>query len=90
MKSKSQILLTGVYRSGTEYFSNLLNLHPEVSSTMYRVNMFRFMYNQYNLKIPKNYIKLVDDFSERIFDRYKIDIDKHSLTKKIFLPEESQ
>ena len=33
-----QILVTGVYRSGTEYFANLLGEHPHISVSMYTIN----------------------------------------------------
>lgn len=41
--SLSQTLITGVYRSGTEFVSVLLSGHPQLSSTMYHVNALRFI-----------------------------------------------
>ena len=63
--SKKQILITGVYRSGTEYFSHLLNQHPEISSTMYRINALRFINNKKE-KNKINYNKLINDLSKRL------------------------
>lgn len=80
-KSKCQILITGNYRSGTEYFTNLLNCHPRINASMYRVNYLRFIYKKYNLKTEKE--KLINDLSIRIFERYKIKLNKKSILKKI-------
>lgn len=46
-KSQSQCLITGVYRSGTEFVAQLLSGHPRLSTTMYHVNAFRFIRNRY-------------------------------------------
>ena len=37
------ILITGVYRSGTTYFSRILNAHPDLDVTYDSVNYFRFI-----------------------------------------------
>ena len=46
--SRSQTLITGTYRSGSEYLTLLLDSHPELSATMYRVNLIRFMFRRYD------------------------------------------
>ncbi len=38
-ESKSQTLITGVYRTGTEYITQLINRNPNVIATMYRVRV---------------------------------------------------
>ena len=84
INSKSQILITGVYRSGTEYLSALINSHPKISSTMYRVNFFRYIYNNYNHKDNKiNYNKLISDFSKRLKFRYKKKINEKKFVDSI-------
>ena len=80
--SKKQILITGVYRSGTEYFSHLLNQHPEISSTMYRINALRFINNKYGIN-KINYNKLINDLSKRLEVKYKLNIDKKKYLKII-------
>lgn len=80
--SKKQILITGVYRSGTEYFSFLLNQHPNISSTMYRINALRFMYGKYGTK-KINHKKLIDDLSVRLKKRYNYQFNKKKYYKLI-------
>ena len=46
MKSKSQTLITGSYRSGTEYITHLINSHPSISASMYQINIMRFAYKK--------------------------------------------
>ena len=41
---KCNALITGNYRSGTEYLSNLLNAHKNVTSEMYATNFLRYYY----------------------------------------------
>ena len=77
-----QILITGVYRSGTEYFSNLLDQHPEVDVSMYTINSLRFMYNKYGKQnIDKK--KLLNDLELRLWEKHKmkININKKNLFK---------
>ncbi len=73
-KSRYQILITGSYRSGRNFFTHLLNCHPLVSSTIYRVNYFRFIYGRYNITTDKEII--IKDLADRLFKRYKIKINK--------------
>ena len=80
--SKKQILITGVYRSGTEFFSNLLNLHPEICSTMYRINALRFIFFKYGKK-KINYKKLIFDLSERLKNKHSFSMDKKKYLKII-------
>ena len=55
INSKSQTLITGTYRSGSEYLTLLLDSHPELSASMYRVNLIRFMFKRYDpISNPKN------------------------------------
>ena len=74
-KSSCQIHITSVYRSGSEYLSSLINLHPNISSTMYRINFMRYIYKKYTLKDKKiNYKKIILDLSKRLKKRYKTNL----------------
>jgi len=78
--SKKQILLTGCYRSGTEYITLLLNNHPKLSSTMYIVNFMRNCYGRYDpINEERNYSKLVFETAERIRSRFKIKLNAHNV-----------
>lgn len=69
MKSRNQLLITGCYRSGTEYFTQLLNNHPKLAAKMYTTNFMRYYYKKYSdplLIIPK--------IKEMIKKRFNIDI----------------
>ena len=82
--SKNQVLITSVYRSGSEFFSTLLNLYPNISSTMYRINFMRYIFNKYNLKNKKiNYKKIISDLQKRLLKKYQIKIDKIKFEKLI-------
>jgi hypothetical protein len=86
MYSKSQTLITGVYRTGTEYLTQLINTHREISATMYRVNVLRFIYNKYNpIEDEKNYTKALKELKERLQERYKLDIDINNIIEHIKL-----
>ena len=65
-----QILITGCYRSGTEYFTHLLNSHPEISVYSYATNFMRYYYNRYgDVSLKKNYQNLLKDAEKIIKTR---------------------
>ena len=70
LKSLNQTLITGCYRSGTEYITQLLNNHPNLASTMYTTNFMRYYYNRYD-PIQQNYKQLIKDAKETIKKRWK-------------------
>jgi hypothetical protein len=73
--TEKQILITGCYRSGTEYITLLLNNNPNLSVTMYTVSFMRFCYNRYNpVNKKENYTRLVLEASERIKNRWNRDL----------------
>jgi len=79
-KSTQQILITGVYRTGTEYITQLLNNHPDLSSTMYTVNFMRFCYDRYNpIYEKKNYTKLIKETADRIKERWNKKLDSKNI-----------
>jgi len=74
--SLSQALLTGVYRSGTEYVSLLLSGHPELSSTMYHVNSLRFIEQSAStLTVPENLTCALEETRARLAERYDFELD---------------
>ncbi|RJR32847.1 MAG: sulfotransferase [Desulfobacteraceae bacterium] len=78
--SRMQVLITGCYRSGTEYVTLLLNNHPDLAATMYVVNFMRFCYDRYNpIEVEQNYSKLIFDAAERIRLRWRRNVDVHSI-----------
>ncbi len=75
--SKGQLLITGVYRSGTSYLTQLLNNHPRLAANMYVVNFMRFCFGRYDPINEKfNYTRLLFETAQRIYYRYgkKVDI----------------
>ena len=77
-RSESQTLITGVYRTGSEFVANLLGCHPEVSVSMYSVNAPRFIYGRYDpVSEPARYRAAVEDLARRLWQRYqrKLDVD---------------
>jgi len=71
--SKSQTLMTGVYRSGTEFISLLVSNHPDLSSTMYHVNGIRFIKDKYqDLSQISQLKQAVTDTANRLEERYSI------------------
>jgi hypothetical protein len=81
--SRSQTLVTGVYRSGTEFVTHCLNGHPALSATMYRVNALRFVAGRYDLPVGptagpvdgEQLERAVRDLAGRITARYGAELD---------------
>jgi hypothetical protein len=83
-KSKSQTLITGTYRTGSEYLSQLINCNPEISVSMYAVNVLRFIFGKFDpINDKSNYTKAIEDISERLKDRYKIDLNVEDVLKHL-------
>lgn len=84
--SKAQVLITGVYRTGSEFFTHLLNSFSEVSASMYRVNLLRFIYKRYcPINSSRNLERALDDLNIRLKQRYSIDINKENFLSRIDL-----
>lgn len=82
--SKSQTLITGVYRTGTEFLTQLVNCHPRVSATMYSVNVPRFVQGRYDpIGVPDNYRRALADIDTRLGDRYQKGIDIGALAAQL-------
>ena len=72
INSKSQTLITGTYRSGSEFLTLLLNSHPELAATMYRVNLIRFVFQRYDPILKLNNLKAaLLDTNKRLLDKDK-------------------
>ena len=63
-ESRVQVLVTGTYRSGSEYLSNLIGLNKEISSSMYRVNAYRFGKNYEGDESMANARKYLEETKE--------------------------
>ncbi len=74
------MLLTGVYRTGSEYLIQLIDQHASVSASMYRVNALRFMVGRYDpISLIENQEKALKDLSERLLTRYKIKLNVENI-----------
>ena len=71
-QSDQQILITGCYRSGTDYSSVLINNHPNLVITTYTTSFMRYSFNRYNpINKKENYIALLKEAKKRIKVRWK-------------------
>ena len=71
IKSDLQVLLTGCYRSGTDYSSVLINNHPKLVVTTYTTIFMRYSYDRYNpIHLKKNYTELLREAKKRIKVRW--------------------
>ena len=81
IESRSQILISGCYRSGTEYFSLLLSNHPELAVTMYTTSFMRYSYDRFNpINLKENYTSLLKEAKKRIKIRWNKKLDIEEIT----------
>jgi hypothetical protein len=74
--SLSQTLITGVYRSGTEYFAQCISGHPHLATSMYHVNMLMWTFGRFDpIDDPGNLRKAIDAIEVRNRIRYEFEID---------------
>ncbi len=86
INSLSQTIVTGLYRSGTEYIINLIGSHPELSATMYHINALRFIKDRFDpIHERVNYIKAVHFLSDRSERRYGVTFDPDKVVEKLGL-----
>ena len=75
-KSEAQILITGVYRSGTEYLTQVLNEHESIVASMYRVNFFRYVADRSPSPLTKQQLqKILNNLQDRLKNRFSLEID---------------
>ncbi len=71
IRSDRQVLITGCYRTGSEYITLLLNNHPQLSASMYVCNFMRFCFSRYDpIELEINYHSLLVDAAERMQTRW--------------------
>ena len=76
-------LITGCYRSGTSYITQLLNNHPKLSATMHTVSFMRFCYLRYGqIDNLENLANLLNELCGRLKARWNIVLNKEVITKK--------
>ena len=81
--STKQILITGCYRTGSEYLTLLLNNHPKLSASMYVVGFMRFCYDRYNpIENEDNYSRLIFDCGQRIHTRWQKKLDVYKILEE--------
>lgn len=82
--SLSQTLLTGVYRTGTEYLVSLVQGHPELSATMYRVNAIRFLWGGYDpIDDPGQRDAAIAAVAARVRERYAAALDEDAVRRAL-------
>jgi hypothetical protein len=80
----SKILITGCYRTGSEYFTQLLGNHPRIESTMYALNFMRYYYSRYNpIQENNNHIRLITKAAERSRIRWGLKINTNSVIDRV-------
>lgn len=79
-----QILITGVYRSGTEYITHLLGNHPQLEVHMYVVGFMRYCWNRYNpIHEPYQYTRLLFEAAHRIYYRWNRKLKVFDILEKL-------
>ncbi|OUU53234.1 MAG: hypothetical protein CBC25_01170 [Pelagibacteraceae bacterium TMED65] len=73
--STAQILITGVYRTGSEYITHYLNQHTDIVASMYKINFLRFVKNR-SAKTLSSYeiSEILTKINERTISRYGTEI----------------
>lgn len=82
VSSASQTLITGVYRTGTEFVAQLVSGHPHLSSTMYHVNAPRFVADRYD-PLAENLDRALAETAERLRERYDLCVDTAAVAGEI-------
>ena len=80
LQSENQVLMTGCYRTGTEYLTQLLGTSPDLSATMYVVNYLRYSLDEYgDINERENLLSLLFDAAKRIRERWDRRLDVQSI-----------
>jgi hypothetical protein len=89
MSNVGQILITGCYRSGTSYLTQLLDNHPKISAEMHLTNFMSYYWGKFDdISKFKNYSKLVTEAELNIKKRWDRPLDaKHIIIQLRDEPE---
>lgn len=83
-RSAGQALITGVYRSGTEFFTQTISGHPDLAATMYNINVMMWVYGQYDpIADPANLRRAIADVVTRNRVRYDVQIDGDAVYARV-------
>lgn len=83
MLVETPVFITGLYRSGTTLLSRALNAHPKLSITYDNVHFMRFCYKKFEPLNNKNVFNLLNDVSERIFERSQIKLNTNLVISEL-------
>lgn len=84
LHSTSQTLITGVYRTGSEYIAQLVGCHPNISVSMYSVNLLRFVYGRYEpISDLVQCGRALNDLEQRLMSRYNLPIDREVIYRSL-------
>ncbi len=82
--SESQTLITGVYRTGSEFLTVLVDGHPEVSASMYGVNALRFLHGRFGPYDDPGVLRAaLAKVKERVSGRYGKAMDVEAIARAI-------
>lgn len=83
-RSSAQTLITGVYRTGSQYLTQLVGCHPNIDASMYSVNVLRFVDGRYDpISTRANYTTALTDVATRVKARYGRLVDIPSVLQEL-------
>jgi len=83
-RSASQTLITGVYRTGSEYIAQIAGCHPQLAVSMYGVNALRFVYGRFDpIERPERYRAALEAIAERMRSRYQREVPVGALLQRL-------
>ncbi len=82
--SRSQTLITGVYRTGSEYVAQLAGCHPALAVSMYAVNALRFLYGRFDpIERPERYRAALRALAGRLRARYQRELPEAAILQRL-------
>jgi DNA-binding MarR family transcriptional regulator len=82
--SASQTLITGVYRTGSEYIAQIVGCHPEIAVSMYGMNALRFVYGRFDpIERRDRYRAALEAIAERMHSRYQREVPVEALLSRL-------
>jgi hypothetical protein len=87
--SKSQVLITGVYRTGSEYVAQLVGCHPALAVSMYAVNALRFVYHRFDpIHEAVQYRAALRSIAGRLRARYRLELPEDAVVQRLEAAQE--